>query len=726
MFFLSPSVNGHRSSVTSRSPTSPFNTRVVPPRTRIIRMDAVLEQKSRCSAGGRSIPRVLCDGYVYFMSDGSRFLCEDVETVKVEMGADPSLSSTLATCSTKRKRDDDDGAEESDFYFHMCDDDDDGGCVPKFPVSYKCNAWCRLADTQRDVLKQIQDRVDLDRAERRYFSCVIIEGPGGCGKTRLMSHIMNHHPSTSMVFYVTKQNKRVQDFVHNDCLSGETDPSVQKPFDLTPKHAREINRTLANGSTTGRYALTAEKFILALCEKTPRCFGPDATVESLGIDYRIFNTADLETEAHVSRNIVILLDEYTMLQPPLIHAIAYYVRCVSRSPVLLVMGGDRFQNGPVGFDPGECYADEQHFTGDVRQEFLTKMKYAPLEIKMENLQRCRDDPALTGCIERLRKVCEDEFNRREKVNLVLARYSDESGVKLYRRYDRLIRRVVPANSETKDEELDERGVDFETSSEPPTTPEYDLLPLVSHFTNLITKLAEISYPTIMESHAWQETVCDSAVSIRDLLPVFIVLTNSSCNEYAERFLLALSTKVRERVQSAPVPTDLDVDEDVWTEHVNHTLRRCIRCLSIDEDDAIQRQTLLVGMVYKMTSTFNRFVDPSSFLCNGETVVLTSIGFCDNSLERMREVTLRKFDGRADATPVLRTGFNTNRMTGEQKRPVMPFVPYVTENIYQMQGNTMPKSAKCFVDLTGARPNSVYVAVSRFQNSASIEAIVLPE
>ncbi|KAG8258032.1 hypothetical protein J6590_036774 [Homalodisca vitripennis] len=82
-------------------------------------------------------------------------------------------------------------------------------------------------------------------------------------------------------------------------------------------------------------------------------------------------------------------------------------------------------------------------------------------------------------------------------------------------------------------------------------------------------------------------------------------------------------------------------------------------------------------------------------------------------------TPKEVEGTEDRAP----HEHSYQTTGERKLPVMPFV---SENIYQMQGNTMPKSAKCFLDLTGARPNSVYVAVSRFQNSTSIEGVVLPE
>lgn len=717
-------------------------------------------------SSGATLQTITCDGYVFYMSDGSRFPRVDVEPVRMHVVPLSNRSARLSVapptaCDLKRKHCED--QESAEFDFHMCED----ACVASsesFNVAIGCNTWHRLSATQRGVLKSVQDRLDADRrAKTRYpLTCVVLEGPGGCGKTRLMAHIMNHRQLNTLVLYVTKQNKRVQDFIHVDCLNGESDVSLQKPIDLTTKAAVEIRRILRN--CVGRFALTVEKLVMALSGLPPNTFHTGVTRATIEFDGRIFDgpgRKENATRCSVSpRNVIVLLDEYTMLQPPLIHALVYSTAVRSQfSPLLLLMGGDKLQCGPVGWKDDRVHEpiSDDHFSSDVRVEILKKLNYTALELTMENLQRCEGDPALAACITRLRSICENKVAQFQKktVNLVMARYSVESGVKLYRKETRpdgliVIRRVVPAFLDTAEcqdeeartgggdqstlEEFDERGVEFDLAPNSPFKPVYDLSPLVRHFTKLYLELAEVRLTRAEnETAVWPTIISRYVASVRHLFPVIIVLTNVSCNTYAENFLLALSTKVRERVLATPRPLYLASkigSRDAWLEHLERTLKRLVRCLTIGEDNPFDRQTLFVGMIYRMTATFNTTASLS--LCNGETVVLTSISFVDDdeygggALSCMDAVTLRKLDRDVEVDFRLVTGNDRNRMTNSSKTGVMPFVPYISENIYQMQGNTMPRESKTFVDLSDVSCNSAYVAMTRFQSSASIEGIVISE
>lgn len=783
------------------------------------------DSTTSCVDHTTTLSQISCGGYVFYMSDGSTFPRRDVETVafarSVRLQSRLAYSKPFLERVKKNMSDDEeenrlsqDNYDETSFV-HVCQEDYmvsnmHNQILPtssntvlevqptnlgrenksRFLVSNKCNAWPLLSATQQNVLTRIQERVDEDRARNRYFTCAILEGPGGCGKTRLMSHVMNHKQKNTLVMYVTKQNKRVQDFIHTDCLNGEVDMTVQKPTDLTPLHADDIIGKIVN-NTGGRFALTANKLVYALCRKRPTDFNQHNTLESLGIHENIFvpkNETVNDQADHVAsfdneerkksntlqntseRNIIILMDEYTMHEPPLIHTIAHYMIQITGLPLVLIMGGDKLQCGPIGWEEltKEKIQDETHFTNDVRHEIFVKMGYSPLDIRMENLERCREDTALIGCVKRLRRICEGSTNARvgrPVLNMVLARYSVEAGVDLYRQIIlqngvSTIRKIVPSDLEDLDfsgrgfqipydknsgytntesrsietntnlldeEEYDERGVQFVLSNQPPVAPMYDLLPLVNHFTKLYIKLAEISFQNLEKSR-WQaaKIINKSVAEIRNLFPLFIVLTNESCNVFAEIFILALYTQVRERVLNAPVPDSLVrkiLRKETWTGHLNYTLRKYVRSLAIDKEDVVQRQTLFVGMIYKMTSTFK--TDALS-LCNGETVVLTAIVFNNNTLDTIEGVVLRKLDRDINTDLKLKSGQNKNRMTKDKGADVMPFVPHISENIYQMQGNTMPKSAMCFIDLVNAPPKNVYVAVSRFQNSRSIKGIVISD
>ncbi|KAG8264916.1 hypothetical protein J6590_106935 [Homalodisca vitripennis] len=66
---------------------------------------------------------------------------------------------------------------------------------------------------------------------------------------------------------------------------------------------------------------------------------------------------------------------------------------------------------------------------------------------------------------------------------------------------------------------------------------------MGHFTNLITELAEISYPTLIESHAWQETVCDSVASTQKGRDVDSSVTEATSHVTAAR------TAVLQRLQA---------------------------------------------------------------------------------------------------------------------------------------------------------------------------------
>lgn len=731
-----------------------------------------------------TVGQIYCGGYVFYMSDHSRFRRQDVEPVSMSIIGDTRQQSSLSICPSankKRKRrsetdDDDDNA----MSFHICDEAG-GRSTSDFHLGDKCASWTSLTPDQREALSQLSARVKSDRTENVRFTCAILEGPGGCGKTRLMAHVMNHSRVNAIVLYVTKQNKRVQDFIHTDCLSGETDPTVRKPIDLTSKSANEIYDVLKRPSSVGRYAVTAEKLAFAIGRLSPRVFSTTVTVSALGILTKgliKYGNPPNRTEVTVTdgnessstnnageREVIVVMDEYTMLQPPLIHAIVHHLRLVSESPVVLLMGGDQYQCGPVGWNDRSgggggstesASMDKRYYTGDVRHEIVSKIGYEPLELNMVNMKRCRGDAALGVCVRRLRRVCGERpsYATRNMVNRALAAYSLESKVAIFRKTIDpnglfSIVKVMPADAESlvdavdgstddfdrrvslvDEEDMDTRSVRFVVSPVEPTRPMYDLLPLVRHYTDLFVRLAETAFarPDRPEE-SWPDVVLESVERVRRLFPVVMVLTNSLCNVFAESFLLALSTKVRECVLTRPLPSRLvgRIASETWTAHLRSTLRRCIRSLTIDEHDAFRRQTLFLGMVYKMTSTMKAIDSCGDGLCNGETVVLTSIVFAGDdvdALDSIKGVTLRKLDRNTEEDLLLRAGLNENRMTGAQKMGVMPFVPYVSENIYQMQGNTIGPEARTFVDVADVPCQSAYVAISRFQESASIKGIVI--
>lgn len=721
------------------------------------------------SAPSNVLSQIRCGGYVFYTSDGSTFQRTDVEPVSMtvtQSGHASTLHSQITRkrtypldenveCKTTDNEDDSEG-EELIRNFHICNTDVRPS--DNFQIGDGCSSWSTLSSSQQAALIEIRDRVDYDRTKNAPFTCAIVEGPGGCGKTRLMSHIMNHSNIHTLVLYVTKQNKRVQDFIHTDCLDGESDPTIQQPLDLTNKSAHDIRELVQNRNNVGRYALTAEKLVFAISGLRPNAFNRSATVSSLGMNnYNLMREGQDNTEhAPAERNIVVLMDEYTMLQPPLIHAIAFYLRAASMCPQVLLMGGDRKQCGPVGWNDSEDndHSDPlQHYGVDVRGEIIAKLAYQPLDIQLESLKRCEGDAALGACVKRLRRVCSYKQTRVNKqlINLILAKYSVESGVNLFRKEidesgSSVIRRVIPADDDILDfrgpnvrfegsnfealmslvdeEDLDARGVEFLVAQDSPSFPAYDLLSLVQHYTDLFVKLAETGFTD--SDQTWPPIINESVHAVKDLFPVLIVLTNTLCNVFAETFLLALSTKVKECVSRAPIPPTLAVtklSQQEWYERLQITLRRCIRSLVIDEDNAIQRQTLFLGVIYKMTSTIK--TNENCSLCNGERVLLTYIAFDDDtSLDRLNSVTLRKLERDSGRDLVLRTGHNENRMSNAKRMCIMPFVPYVSENIYQMQGNTIPETANTFVDLANAPSSSVYVAVSRFKISSSIKGIVI--
>lgn len=165
------------------------------------------------------------------------------------------------------------------------------------------------------ALSLLKVRVEANCDENNYFSCAIIEGPGGCGKTRLMAHLMNHRNTISLVLYVTKQNKRVQEFVHTDCLSGETDPFMDKPIDLTSSSAHEISDLVMSPDSVGRFAVTAEKLVYALASLSPRAFGRQTSVLFLEIQDdmikggpRKYVTEAVSTKVARGRTVIVLMD----------------------------------------------------------------------------------------------------------------------------------------------------------------------------------------------------------------------------------------------------------------------------------------------------------------------------------------------------------------------------------------------------------------------------------
>jgi len=728
-----------------------------------------------------ALPHLICGAYKLYMSDGSQFPRKDIEPVYMNSGFEqsghcPSLiecprlgetgkhvtNNCDVTVASSSHTDD----EQCAFAFHICKDE---GSLRGPQVYNKCNVWDLLTESQQSVLTKVARQVNEDYVNGQQCTCIIIEGPGGCGKTRVLAHIMNHRSMNTLVLYVTKQNNRVQEFIHIDCLKGEPNTDVRKPIDLSSWKNEDI-LDIIKSNTVGGFALTTNKLVYALARLEPTRFNTDSSAESLGINYDVFycnplddnkgghnaNNGTDESEGDSNRLIVIVVDEYGQHEPPLLHAITYYVKRYSGCMVVVIMGGDGQQCGPIGWENQSCGP----YTNDVRKEFATKVKYDPLVLTMESLERCKGDPALAACIKRLRRLSKEatdtQRSRKKVMDLVLARYAVDSGVDLYRHgifksYNTpVVLKVVPvdidrldfdgsglvvptsATHSVSDEEYDENGVEY---IEQPIIPQYDLLNLVDKFTQLYKILAVEVFHRLEAPPDTSETlltfigniVLKWLQDVRHFFPLFIVVSNGKCNILSEVALLGIYVQLQERLLAVSVPDSLvkrGMDDDSWKRHLKYMLQRNVRYVRIDDDDPLKRQTLLVGMVYRMTCTTAD--DEGNSLCNGEQVVLTSILYNDNTLRTLEGIVVRKINRHVETDYMLRPGPYKNRLTNGQIRWVFPIVPLMSDTIYQMQGTTMSVKASSYIDLVNANCKNAYVAVSRFQNSKSIQGIIISD
>src|SRR5436190_2490607 len=295
---------------------------------------------------GPALPSVNVGGYRFCRSDGVPF--DSSITTFMPPPTTAYKSSNQRPCVYKKNFAVQPGVSDSpkidsDVWYHDCDAN---WSLPsnQFTLANRCNpSWDTLSDQQKDVIGEIERETNEYRKQGIYFRSTILEGLGGCGKTRLMAYIMNHAPFNTHVLYLTKQNKRLQDFLYDDLDKGELIPP-QPIVDMTKSTSTDFYALSKNFG--GRYVCSVEKLMYNV---GGRKFAWETNSRN-ALQWKMGIPDDLFTGQQIKNSIssvVVLLDEYTMISPPLLHKMLHCVSMLFDSPTVLIMGGDRFQLGPI-------------------------------------------------------------------------------------------------------------------------------------------------------------------------------------------------------------------------------------------------------------------------------------------------------------------------------------------------------------------------------------------
>src|SRR5436190_316088 len=254
---------------------------------------------------------------------------------------------------------------------------------------------------------------------------------------------MNPAPFNTHVLYLTKQNKRLQDFLYDDLDKGELIPP-QPIVDMTKSTSTDFYALSKNFG--GRYVCSVEKLVYNV---GGRKFALETNSRN-ALQWKMGIPDDLFTGQQIKNSIssvVVLLDEYTMISPPLLHKMLHCVSMLFDSPTVLIMGGDRFQLGPINWDASsdKNYRDEhgreapadavtqnnQYYVSDVREELQKRLKQEPFEYHMVGSQRCRNDPGLAKLIVYLRNACQNRTSIKA-VERRLVAFGHSRGIPLFR------------------------------------------------------------------------------------------------------------------------------------------------------------------------------------------------------------------------------------------------------------------------------------------------------
>lgn len=680
-----------------------------------------------------------------------------------------------------------------------------GGNLKKFKLAHECfSSWKLLTGVQKYIIKNVEYRVNQDRLNDKYVTVVNCEGIGGCGKTRIISYLCNHKDDNTTAMYITKQNKRIQDFINLDYNGGELYEPVVKPTDLSMVKSNEIGSVIGS-SECGVYTLTLEKLLYAYgC--SPDLFKRNVTPEDMGIDLN-FNVNEyikkfLNSSRYSGKNILLLLDEYTMASPPMIHALIYTIVRSSHVPIILMLCGDKYQCGPIGWSKTATYDSRKyHYSCDVIQEIRDNLRLNCTVYEIISVQRCKDDLELARLVYILRTACKKKMKYKQ-LQYFIINFCYRKNIPIYLQTDNKssLGKVI-FNSTYDDDNLDsltnsekytiDNLADYQSDEECDYTrsilkdidfdskPQVDMLPFVNTFTELYTKLffrhqsmlekfkEKIKLPGCKvkskgsgggggvgvdgkkeeeeeededdgnESQIYNgggykkvllekiERKCVSFVYdnfksyATNTFPLFICKTNNMCNLLSTIFMMILYTNTVIRVKKILLksfPADVI---DSWLTNMSASI-------PIDNREYYKRQTLIVGMTYKVTETIKNDEETHAII-NGEQVILTFIKFNENN-NTIDYIVLNKLQAFENVDFYIFAGDTKNRLNKGTKQPqyIFPIVPYVCENIYQMQGITLKNTSNCIVNILNSNINDIYVAISRFQNSNSIKSITMKD
>lgn len=740
-----------------------------------------------------ALHNLMVEGYRFCRSDGEPF----DSSVMTFVPPDPTGAKTNPPYATIFKPTTYENQDEDDVIelYHECNNcaaiDSDlkkPAATKRFVLAHRCEpTWNTLSDQQKDVIENIEKEVETYRKEGIFCRSVIMEGLGGCGKTRLMAYVINHSPNNTHVFYLTKQNKRLQDFLYDELDKGELVPP-RPVVDMSKCASRDFGEL--SDFSGGRYACSVEKLVYNVASrKEARETNTRKAVQwKMNIPDKLFFNDSVKTN---TSNVVVFLDEYTMISPPLLHKMLHCIEILFSAPTVLIMGGDRFQLGPIDWDvrSDRNYKDKcgekapenaatknnYYYTSDVREELKRILKQEPFEYRMVGSQRCRDDPQLAAMVVYLRNACQ----KRTSVKAIerrLVAFGRSRGIHLFR-YDefrqgcktgRLTFKTGDNRSENEDnlaeDETTGTAVDDENDEDrhigddglrdtstidvdwasPPTV---DMTPFIKFYTELYEdiylgytegSLHDLRLPSFVYEKA-SKFACNS-------FPCFMVKKNDKCNLLSDTFLKTLyngvyaelnKTYAEERVEGSGVEAKrLKLSSQKRHLDIKSFLEKLCVSISVSDHNPVQ-QTMMVGVPYRMTDTLKSASVP--VVSNGELVLLTAIEFEKNLA--VTGVFLKTLQRKSDHFLLVRSGLTQNRLneTPGKKRSttfynsggnsrnadftyMLPMVPMICENIYQMQGNTIVSD--CFVDLLSTKRDDIYVAVSRFQKTASIKGIIM--
>lgn len=571
------------------------------------------------------------------------------------------------------------------LYDHSCSKEGGGF------LSARCQPyWDRLSAEQRDCISEIEDKLRNDKSQGVKVTIASIQGIGGCGKTLLLTHILNHCRE-AIIIYLAKCNLRVLEFAENEFESDDR-------FAISPRVVNLVmgmtgfRQTLLY-RTKGKFVCNVDKLLYNLnsfesCQWVSKV---DATESNMKITLEKTNV-----RGETIRDIVVMLDESSMIPPPTVHKILDTLVNIGRNVhVTLIMVGDYNQLKPIGWSnvpPGD---NGDYYSGDTVYEMEKRLGIECCRKQLVMNQRNSSDPMLSMIVQYLSKICDQGGAYKCALHAIFSMCLKKK-IDIYDMRGLCRNIVVEGNCD-----FDINGDEYISNYT-----SYDKVSLFNYETRNdcnvsvnITRLVEIMIKM------YRIEIYDGVhvVEINNLMPLLILVDNCRCNEISQAMTMEL-IKV--------VSTELRLKGD-----------RHYAIIQIDERVA---QIIMKGLVYKMSETIS--VDGKPVLCSGERVVVRKINFYDDP-NIVKSVHVKSLDNRVTEEIVIYTGLGVkNRLNNFKNNGVaiFPLVSVLCETIFQMQGTTIHETSRCVVDLIGANVNGIYVALSRFRTCDSITSITVNE